>query len=235
MRQFYATTLVNSIKMNLAKEAFDELFPRFSEERKLVVSYSGKFKDFNANVKYSDKFIHFSLSKGWLEFGDDLKKGVIQHLLLKMFSCRKFTKPFSLDLYEKFIDNVGRYSKVDRSHPELDDSFERINKRYFNDMMEKPNLVWGLNAFRKLGHYEFASNTVVMSSIFRGEPEMIDYIMHHELLHKKHGGKTTKSGRTIHHSREFKLDEAKYHDKESERKLKRFLRKKKLKNVFKIF
>lgn len=218
--------------MNLAQEAFYELYSGYEESRRIELSYSAKFKSFNANVKYTQDYILFNLSKDWLEFSDDLKKGLIQHLFIKIFPKRKHNLTLELDLYLKFMDNVGKYAKVEHDDDELSESFNRINSSYFEEFMEKPNLKWGQDAFRKLGHYEYASNTVVISSVFRGEPEYLDYIMHHELLHKKHGNKVTKSGRSIHHSKAFREDEAKYRDKLAEKKLTKFLRRKKIRNVF---
>jgi len=217
--------------MNLAEKAYYGLFPDKLEDRTFEVSYSGKFKDFNANVKYTASYIKFSLSREWLEFSEDLRIGLIQHLLVRVFSRRKYEKTFELDLYLKFMDNVGKYTKVEHDDYELSESYERINAIYFDGFMEKPNLKWGQDAFSKLGHYEYASNTVVISNIFKDEPEQLDYIMHHELLHKKHGNKVTKTGRNIHHSREFKRDEAKYHDKDAEKNLNKFLRRKKFKKA----
>lgn len=213
---------------DLAREALLELFPGIVENRKIIVRFSGKFKSMNANVRYSPSFIEFSLSKNWFEFSDDLRKGVFQHLFIKMFPGKHYVKTFSLDIYYKFLKNLERYAKVEELDPELEESYNRINAVYFEGMIEKPNLVWGQRSFRKLGHFEYYTNTIVISTVFKGYPELTDYIMYHELLHKKHGSKPTKTGRIIHHSSEFKKDEAKFLDKDAEKKLKFFLRKKKL-------
>ncbi len=220
--------------MNLAKTAFNEIYPDLIEEREFIITYSGKFKSLNANVKYNRYKIHFSLSKDWLEYSEEIRKGLIQSLLIKVFK-HKYTKTLELDLYEKFLNNLGKYAKVEKTDPLLEESFERINKKYFFGMMEKPNLVWGQDAFRKLGHYEYASNTILISNIFKNESELLDYIMYHELLHKKHGNKTTKSGRTIHHSKAFREDEKKYHDKDAEKKLNSYIRKIKIRQVFRFW
>lgn len=216
----------------LAREALNELFPGMIENRKIVVRYSSKFKSMNANVRYSSIIIEFSLSRKWIEFSDDLRKGLFQHLFIKMFNLRDYEKTFSLDLYHKFLNNLEKYAKVDSVDKELEESYERINSAYFNGNIEKPNLKWGRRSFRKLGHFEYYTNTVLISLVFKGHPELTDYIMYHELLHKKHGGKATKTGRMIHHSSEFKKDEAKFLDKDAEKKLKFFLRKKKIFGLF---
>lgn len=216
-----------------AKEALSELFPDKKEEREIKIKFSGKFKGFNANVKYNQRQIIFSMSRDWLELSDDMKKGIIQHLLVKVFKEKNFRKTMEMDLYEKFVSNLGKYAHVDDSDDELVQSFEKINKEYFEDMLEKPNLIWGQDSVRKLGHYEYATNTIMISNIFRGEPEFIDYIMYHEMLHKKQGRKVTHMGGSIHHDSKFKEEEAKFKDKDMERKLKDFVKRKRLRGIFK--
>jgi hypothetical protein len=216
-----------------AKEAFSELFPDKKEEREIKIIFSGKFKGFNANVRYNQKQIVFSMSRDWLELSDDMKKGIIQHLFVKVFREKEFRKTMEMDLYEKFISNLGKYAHIDESDEELAKSFERINKEYFQELLEKPNLIWGQDSFRKLGHYEYATNTIMISNIFKGEPEFIDYIMYHEMLHKKQGRKITHTGRSIHHDSKFKAEEAKYKYKDAEKRLKEFIKRRRLKGIFK--
>ncbi|MGV8168477.1 MAG: hypothetical protein ACP5N3_00305 [Candidatus Nanoarchaeia archaeon] len=216
----------------LAREAFSELFPGKEESRDIIVKYSAKFRGYNANVRYSSKEIVFSLSRDWLELSDELKKGLIQHLLIKVYKI-PFEKTIEMDLYEKFISNLGKYAHVEEENDqELIESFNRLNKEYFEDLLERPNLVWGQDSFRKLGHYEYATNTIMISNIFKGETELIDSIMYHEMLHKKQGRRITKTGRSVHHDAKFRAEEAKYKDKDAEKKITAFIRRKRLRNVF---
>lgn len=217
--------------MNLAEQALKELYPNSEEDRKLEVKYSAKFKGLNANVKYDANKLVLSLSKNWLEYSDKLRIGLIQNLLVKMYK-KPYEKTLEMDLYEKFLDNVGKYAKREKEDPMLNDSFERINKKYFDNLMEKPNLVWGKKAYSKLGHYEYQTDTILISEVFKENLELLDFIIFHELLHKKHGLKRTKNGRNIHHSKAFRDEEAKYEDKDIEKKLKWFIRKKRLRNAF---
>jgi hypothetical protein len=53
--------------------------------------------------------------------------------------------------------------------------------------------------------------------------------MYHEMLHKKHKFRKTNVN-NLHHTKEFKIDEKKYWDKDIEHKLKVFISKYKLKN-----
>ena len=219
--------------MNLAQRAYASLFPNREEKRSLEVVYSGRFKQFNANAKYDSSKIVFYLSKSWLEFSEDLRIGLIQYLLTRVVNA-EYVKTFELDLYLKFVKNLSKYSKVDKSDPELLESFNRVNDAYFGGDMARPNLVWGAVSLNKLGHYEFTTDTILISSVLKGEDVLLDFVMFHELLHKKLGFKQS-GKKTLHHSREFKEEEAKFVVKDIERKLKVFLRKKKLSKSLRFF
>ena len=99
-------------------------------------------------------------------------------------------------------------------------------------MIEKPNLVLG-NGTSKLGSYEYGVDTINISRILlNGKRELLDYVMYHEMLHKKHKF-YTKSGRSYHHTSAFKKAEKKFENAEEiEEKLARLCRKKKIKRSF---
>ena len=220
--------------MNIAERAYKAIYPNREEKRKLSVKYSAKFKPFNANAKYDSQKIIFSLSKNWEEFSEDIRIGLIQHLLTRVIN-KEYKETFELDLYHKFIKNLPNYSKINQSDPELLESFLKINQEYFQNELNTPNLKWGTNSFNKLGHYEYTTDTILISLILKGEQELLDYVIFHEALHKKIGYKKTKTGRLIHHSKEFKEEEAKYKTKDIEKKLRNYLRKKKITRAFKFF
>ncbi|MFT4311590.1 MAG: hypothetical protein ACMXX7_03110 [Candidatus Woesearchaeota archaeon] len=204
---------------DLVRKAVLDVGVSDSFDVKLV--YSARFKDFNANLKYSNSSLVFSLSKKWLEFSQDLRIGLIQSLCCKVF---KFdVKTLEMDLYDKFLSNLKNYSKVLDCDEVLLASFNRVNEDYFDGFMERPNLVWGDKAYTKLGHFEHQTNTVLVSSIFKKNLHLLDFIVFHELLHKKHGLKKSGS-RYIHHSKEFRLDEKRFKDKNIEKKLRNFVR-----------
>lgn len=218
--------------MNLASLAFNKLYPNEVLDRDFIITYSGRFKDFNGNVHYTRKSAEFRLSKKWKEFSDDLKIGFIQYLLVKMYDF-DYEKTFEMKHYDSFVNNLRKYAKVGKAPTFLLESFNRVNEEYFDGFMDRPNLKWGRKAYRKLGHFEYASNTVVISRVLKERVDLLDYVMYHELLHKKHGLKKSKSGKSnIHHSKEFLEEEALFRDKSVESKLKWFLRRKKISNMF---
>jgi hypothetical protein len=217
--------------MNIAEKAFLGLFPEKKLTKNLIVKYSRQFNPYNANVSYNAFSMTFKLSREWKKVSEEIKVGLIQSLLLKVYKEKK--KTINIDLYNHFIKTIGDYSQVSESEPVLEQSFNRVNEKYFNGFVDKPNLRWGGASFSKLGSYEYGANAVTISSIFKGEDaqELLDYIMYHELLHKKHKF-STKNGRSYHHTKHFRSKEKEFDNPRIEEKLKKFLAKKRVKDVF---
>jgi hypothetical protein len=88
--------------------------------------------------------------------------------------------------------------------------FDEVNRRYFGGCMARPKLIWTKRLTgRQFGHYEFAHDVVCISSTLDRPdvpPFVVEHVMHHELLHKKHGSKWSGSRRRSHTS-EFRSDE----------------------------
>ena len=218
------------MKMNLAERAFLELFPEKKLNKRLRVKYSRAFNPYNANVRYTSFSMSFNLSHEWKKVSNEIKIGLIQTLLLRVYKEKK--KTLNIDLYENFIKKIGDYSKVKESDPVLEQSFRRVNEKYFGGFIDKPNLKWGNTSFSKLGSYEYGSNTIVISKVFQEDDELLDYIMYHELLHKKHKFES-RNGRSYHHTRRFREKEKEFDNPMIKDKLERFLKKKRIKRVFK--
>lgn len=221
--------------MNIAQKAVEDLFEDKHERRKVSLKYSRRFSAHNANVKYSSSEIMFSLSHVWEEVSPEIQQGLIEHLLCRVYGEKR--ESINQDLYHSYMKNLSKFSRNDEKDPYLLERFYLINEKYFHGLMDAPNLKWGRSAYTKLGHYEYASDTVVISSIFSNAPsseqvqELSDFVLYHEMLHKKHKYDHTKS-RAVHHSKAFRADERKWHDKQIEQKLKWFVRKKRLKKAF---
>ena len=208
--------------MNFAEQAFEELFPE-KPVPKIKIKYSGKFNMYGANIKRSFSGIEFGLSKAWKDVSDPIKKGLVQSLLLKIFRAKG--NSMNIDLYENFTKHIHLSVPKNKSVPELEESFNRINEKYFNGMIEKPNLVWGPKSKRTLGTYNYNNDTINISSIFKYGPKIfIDYVMYHETLHKKI--KFYKSGsKRYHHTKEFKDSEKQFENQKIvEKEIKSYLR-----------
>jgi hypothetical protein len=106
-----------------------------------------------------------------------------------------------------------------RAH-DLNEIFDRVNAAYFGGLMPKPTLTWNRTlTARKFGHYQPGRDTI-MISITLDDPEVpafaLDFVMYHEMLHKKHGSMTV-NGRRLSHSQAFRAEErlfAQYYEAE---------------------
>lgn len=212
--------------MNPAIRAFKEL--GIEDKRKICLKYSGHFKGFNANAKYNREMITFNLSRSWKDVDEDIQTGLIQSLIIKVLRI-KTDKTSEMQLYETFMKGLSKYAKKHTYDPELEKSFERVNEKMFNGMMDKPNLIFASESFNKLGSYEYGTDTVYMSTIFKDlhdeEKRFLDYVLYHELLHKKHTFHI-KNGRHHAHTRAFKDEESRF--PVSEHELSKWLKSKRL-------
>jgi len=90
---------------------------------------------------------------------------------------------------------AGRYYHLDRI-------FDDLNLRFFHGLMARPQMTWSSSrSLRRLGHYDPAHNTIVVSRIFDG-PRVpryaIEYLVYHETLHLRHPVKLRGSRRLVH-------------------------------------
>ena len=119
----------------------------------------------------------------------------------------------NMRIYNNFIKNLSILTPKTKSDPILEESFYRVNEHYFDNQMEKPNLIWGQDSVRTLATYNFHNDTVKVSSLFKkAENDILDYLMYHELLHKEHKF-NNKKGRSYYHTRSFRADENLYPNK----------------------
>src|SRR6056297_751635 len=105
----------------IAVQAFKKIFP-LKELPQIEINYSGKFKDYNANVKFIGNKgnytkLYFSLSKKFSDVDEDIKIGLIQHLINKVYSTNVST--MEQEFYHSFIKNLSRYVERKESDPLL--------------------------------------------------------------------------------------------------------------------
>jgi hypothetical protein len=218
----------------LIEESFKEMYPEKMFSYIAKIRYTGKIKGYNGNISLRGQNFIVSLSKEWEDVSDDIKKGLIQTLFNKLFKTK--IKTYNMDLYNIFLKRVHISIPKNDIDPILKQSFERINNEYFNNDIEITNLKWGLMSYRKLGSYDYGKDLIIISSILKNAPnELIDLIMHHEILHKKIKFKHNTS-RSHYHTKQFKEEERSFKDYDNaSKRLNHFLRNKKVKNIFKFW
>jgi predicted metal-dependent hydrolase len=209
--------------MTLAQIALHTISPNL--QAKISVKYSAKFKDFNANIAHNrltQEFI-IKLSHHWKDVDEQIVCGLFEVLIAKILK-KKHTSE-NTKLYENFLKNLEKYAPIEQIDPKLLDSFSRMNTLYFNGLLDTPNLIWGQKNKRKMGHYDYIKDTIMISSTLSQHQDLIDYVMYHEMLHKKHKYYKTKTGRAMHHHTAFKDAESQYpNQKVLEQKLSRIAR-----------
>lgn len=96
---------------------------------------------------------------------------------------------------------------------DLEELFARLNRRYFDDQLEKPVLTWSKRrAKRILGHHDSVHDTITISKALdsRDVPEwFVEYILYHEMLHIKHPAKII-NGRRYYHTPAFRSEEQRF-------------------------
>ncbi len=155
----------------------------------------------NEGFLHADDKVWQALVKGAVKKRDGKGRGIVDEYI--------DSEEFSGVLFEieAFTELIA--SSSGRAH-NLDESFERVNAAYFAGSLPKPRLRWNhVLTVRKFGHYESARDTVMLSVSLddRAVPEqVVDYVMYHELLHKKHDVKLT-NGRRMAHTSAFRKED----------------------------
>lgn len=217
--------------MGIVEKAYSLLYPDKDFPYIVDLNYSGKFDGFNANAKMRGNHIKISMSKKWRGISEDIKIGLIQELITSLHKSKKDTP--NMRMYNNFIKNLTKFAERTKSDPALEASYDRVNDNYFYGLIDKPNLRWGSHSTTTLGSYKFQTDTITISKIFRESPlEILDYIMYHEMLHKKVQFEK-KNGRTRYHTPEFRKQEKAYPNSELiEKELSRITRKHRFKKTF---
>jgi len=208
--------------MELVRRSFEELYPSKLFNYDVEVHYSGQFKAYNARVQLRGRALTFRLSKEWRTVDSDIVQGLYQSLFLKMFGGKD---TFHTNLYTSFLKKVPMFTERGESEVFLVESFGRVNERLFFGILDQPTIVWGRASRRTLAHYSLHTDTIVVSTIFKDAPQhLLDYVMYHEMLHKKHQF-VARGTRNHFHTPEFRADERKFGDTETlEKELTTFLR-----------
>tara|TARA_Y100000310_G_C20677543_1_gene813958 strand:+ start:98 stop:787 length:690 start_codon:yes stop_codon:yes gene_type:complete len=209
----------------LIEQAFIRLFPNEKLNYNVKTTFSKKFSPYNANVKKIGSNLVFNLSHEWKTVNEEIRIGLIQELMLKIL--RKKAKTTNIDLYNNFIKNLHLSAQKTQPDEQLSEIFNKINSKYFHNSIERPNLKWNLNSRRRLATYDYHTDTINVSTLFKNaDEELIAYLLYHEMLHKKLKFNNN-SGRAIHHSKQFReLENMFENQKQIEKRLNSFIRKK---------
>ncbi|MBI4980697.1 M48 family metallopeptidase [Candidatus Woesearchaeota archaeon] len=209
--------------MNLIQEAYFRLFPDREFPYDAELNYNLRLSDFNSNVRLYGNKLSLNLNLQWKDIDDEIKIGLIQTLLLKILKQKKNTP--NIELYHNFIKNIPILTPKTETDNVLEASFQRVNRQFFSNQIEPPNLTWGTDSRTKLASYNFHRDMISVSAAFKTASErVLDYLMYHELLHKWQKFRH-KNGRSFYHTSEFREAEREYpQQKEVEEEIKRIIK-----------
>ena len=215
---------------DIVARSFTALYPEKEWTGSGRVRYSRRFKGWNANLGRRGNEYVLSLAHSWKGVSPDILIGLCQDLLGRLSKNPRMT--VNKALYHSFLKNVGKYQEKNTPPLELLNSFDRVNAQYFDGLMERPSIQW-CDGVARVGYYDYTTDTVSVSRETSHDLHVMDYVMYHELLHKKHSVKRGNKLRTVHHSRSFREDEHLYENwKDAEKKLSMLGRKRRLWGVF---
>jgi hypothetical protein len=127
------------------------------------------------------------------------------------------------------IDAVSASSRIQRQEKNIQHGIipqlpAQTSPHYLHNTLEQPTLKWGQASTTTLAHYDLHTDTIVVSTIFKEAPlHLIDYVMYHEMLHKKHQYKQT-GNRSHFHTAAFRKDEKQFNNAiQIEKELNRFV------------
>lgn len=167
--------------------------------------------------KMKSNLLTMTCSEGFLYAPKEVWAALMGYVLARKTEFRKRiildyidSEEFSAVLFEIEALGATRDLQVEGHGHNLNESFDRVNRAYFDGAMPKPVLRWNqVLTARKFGHY-MPSRDTIMISITLDHPQVpayiVDFVMYHELLHKKHGVKIVQ-GRRLSHTPEFRADE----------------------------
>ncbi|MBI2573330.1 M48 family metallopeptidase [Candidatus Woesearchaeota archaeon] len=194
--------------MNLIEESYHRLFPDKEFSYKTEFEYNRRLSSFNSNIKLYNNTLSVAMNLQWKDIDDEIKIGLIQHLLLKVLKQKATTS--NIHLYHHFTKNIPSFTPKEESHPVLAASFARMNQQFFSGAMEQPNLRWGSASRHRLAYYNLHDDSITVSTLFQTAPQQIlDYLLYHEMLHK-HFQFEHKNGRSHAHTPAFRAAEAQY-------------------------
>lgn len=168
-------------------------------------------------IRRCDEAILVRLPTPMISFDRELLRTLAEAAFKKSHSKKPVHDAAAGASYQRIASELemlgGIVAQTRGIHHDLAAAFDRVNAAYFQGSLSRPRLVWSRTfAVRKFGHYDQAHDTVMLNAVLdkKTVPEYaIDFIVYHELLHKKLGV-TWKSNRMAVHTRRFTEEERKF-------------------------
>ncbi len=194
--------------MNLLEKAYTQLYPETEASLAFSLKYSGHFRKYGGAIQLHtyQKKLTAKISSAWQDVAESIQLGFLQCLVAKLNKTKKTT--MEMEIYHSYIRNLSKHAVKQYFEPEISTAFDDVNAQFFDGMLEKPNLCWR-NSKNPLGTYEYATDTISVSRILKHDSELLQYVLYHEMLHKKHGYRQAGT-RQCSHGAAFRADEHKF-------------------------
>jgi len=188
------------------------------EKRKMIVQFAPMRKIYTSEPYRNAMLI--TLNEGWIDADDQVLSAIFRSVFQgksqtdrRVISDYVASEGFCAVLYD--LDAMAGVIECDAKGRvfDLDDVFEKVNREYFGGKMEKPLCHWNRTlTLAKFGHYQPSRDRVMISVTLDDENVpafVVEFVMYHELLHKKHGAAWSNGKRYVH-TPAFREEEKKF-------------------------
>lgn len=165
------------------------------------------------------------INEGFITADEEVKSALVQtamgnkdsQLVKKIRQYSKSTAYKSISSALQKADHPNKLSARGETR-NLEEIFRKVNKEYFQNELDLPRLLWSKRrSARRMGAYDPDSDTITLNNRLDSSdiPTLVvEYIMYHEMLHKKLGIRES-NGRRYAHTAEFKKAEKRFKGKSS--------------------
>ena len=202
--------------LNLARPIFDEAARHSKKVRPPVLIHFCPMEGFFRIRSYGDSS-RVKLPTGMICFDGKTFALLADFVFRKTRDRQPIMEAMLSEPYQSILSEIdllsGLIEHADGVYHNLAGCFDRVNNAYFGGSLPCPRLTWSRTfTFRKFGHYDHMRDTIMVSSTLDQEivpQDAVDFIIYHELLHKKLGVRWN-NGRMAAHTREFLLAEKRF-------------------------
>jgi predicted metal-dependent hydrolase len=181
------------------------------------------------------RLVYLEINEGFITAPVETKQTILLAALQRRTQSRlKKIKTYSTSseytkIHSALQANNGENQLAGRGKTyDLADLFRKINRQYFQGELEQPRLIWSArSSVRRLGTYQPEADTISISRRLDNHdiPQiLVEYVLYHEMLHKKLGLKEVNGRRYAHTSAFRKLEKQFEYFEEAEKVMKRINR-----------
>jgi hypothetical protein len=192
---------------------------RPSQEKRKVIVQLVPMRDIYRTKNYSNAML-IKLNEGLINADDEVLSTIFRDIFhgkskldRRVILGYVESESFCAVLYE--LDSMAGLTECDSKGRvfDLNSVFDKVNREYFDGKMEKPLCHWNRTlTLAKFGHYQPSRDRVMISVTFDDEnvpPFVVEFVMYHELLHKKRGARWNNGKRYVH-TKNFREEERKF-------------------------